>query len=123
MVLKGDKEFAIYGKQEGSVREETNAVSGTTVTSVQDQHPKPLHPLSHQHKEVEVRRENQPLRGRSPSQRFHRQPCKDFLEGICTKLPCDNWYFPECQFISQNRVENSAMSTRFRTGMLSNNKI
>ena len=60
MVLKGDKEFAINGKQEGSVREETNAVSGTTVMSVQNQYQKPLHPLSHQHKEVEVRRETGP---------------------------------------------------------------
>ena len=34
MVLKEDKEFAISGEQEDSVREETNAVSGTTVMSV-----------------------------------------------------------------------------------------
>ena len=39
------------------VREETNAVSDTTVVSVQNRHQKPLHPLSHQHQEVEVRRE------------------------------------------------------------------
>ena len=57
MVLKDEKEFAVSGKQKGSVREETNAVSGTTVMSVQNRHRKPLHPLSHQHKEVEMRRE------------------------------------------------------------------
>ena len=55
MVLKEDKEFAINGKQMESVREETNAVSGTSVTSVQNRHRKPLHVLSHQHQEVEVR--------------------------------------------------------------------
>ena len=60
MVLTEDKEFVIHGKQKGSVRVETNAVSGTTVMSVQNQHQKPLHPLSHQHKEVEVRREKVP---------------------------------------------------------------
>ena len=49
MVLKGDKEFAVSGKQKDSVREETNAV-------LRNQHQKPLHPRSHQHKEVEVRR-------------------------------------------------------------------
>ena len=38
------------------------------------------------------------LRGRSPSGRSNRQPCKDFLKGICTKLPCDNRHPPECQF-------------------------
>ena len=59
-MLKGDKENAINGKQKGSVRAETSAVSGTTVMSVQNQHQKRLHPLSHQHKEVEVRREKGP---------------------------------------------------------------
>ena len=34
MVLKEDKEFAVSGKQKGSVREETNAVSSTTVMSL-----------------------------------------------------------------------------------------
>ena len=58
VVLKEDKEFAISGKHKGSVREETSAVSGTTVMSVHNRHQKPLHPLSHQHQEVEVRREN-----------------------------------------------------------------
>ena len=56
MVLKEDKENATNGMHKDSVREETNAVSGTTVMSVQNQHQKPLHPLSHQHKEEEVRR-------------------------------------------------------------------
>ena len=45
-------EFAIGGKQE-----ETNAVSGTTVMNVQSRHQKPFHLRSHQHQEVEVRRE------------------------------------------------------------------
>ena len=59
------------------------------------------------------------LRGRSPSGKSNRQPCKDFLKGICTKLPCDNWHPPE----SQNRVVHSAISARFRTGRLRNNQI
>ena len=46
---------AINGKQKDSVRGETNAVSSTTMMSVRNQHQKPLHPLSHQRKEVEVR--------------------------------------------------------------------
>ena len=45
MVLNGEKEFAISGMQKGSVREETTAVSGTTVMSVQNRHRKPLHPI------------------------------------------------------------------------------
>ena len=43
-------------KQKVSVREETNAVSDTRVMIVQNRHQKPLHPLSHQHKDVEVHR-------------------------------------------------------------------
>ena len=55
-MLKEDKENAISGKQKDSVREGTSVVSGTMKTSVQNRHQRPLHPLSHQHKEVEVRR-------------------------------------------------------------------
>ena len=38
------------------------------------------------------------FRGRSPSGKTNRQPCKDFLKGTCTRLPCDDWHSPECQF-------------------------
>ena len=44
-------------KAKGQCSEETNVVSGTTVMSVQNRHQKRFHPLSHQHQEVEVRRE------------------------------------------------------------------
>ena len=54
VVLKEDKENAINGKQNDSVRDETSEVS-----SVQSRHQTPLHLLNHQHKEVEVHRGNQ----------------------------------------------------------------
>ena len=38
------------------------------------------------------------LRGRSQSGKSTRQPCKNFLKGTCTKLLCDYWHPPECQF-------------------------
>ena len=60
VVSKEDKENAINGKQKDSVREETSAVSSTTRISVQNRHQKPLHPLNHQHTEVEVCRGNAP---------------------------------------------------------------
>ena len=53
---KEDKENAINGKQKDSAREETSVVSGTMKISVQNRHQEPLHPLSHQRREVEVRR-------------------------------------------------------------------
>ena len=37
------------------------------------------------------------LKSRSPSGKTIRQPCKNFLKGTCTKLPCDYWHPPECQ--------------------------
>ena len=79
-VLKEHKENAINGKQKDSVREERCVVSGTTKISVQNRHQKPLHPLNHQHKEVEVLRGKKNLRGWSPSGKFARQPCKDYLK-------------------------------------------
>ena len=57
VALKEEKVFAISGKHKDSVREETNVISGTRVTIVQNRHQKPFHPLSHQNQEVEVRRE------------------------------------------------------------------
>ena len=98
MVLKEEQEFAISGNQKGNVRVETNAASGTTVMCVQNRHQKPLHPLSHQHQEVEVRRGKKNLRGRGPFGKTNRQPCKNFLKVTCTKLLCDKWHPPECQF-------------------------
>ena len=57
MALRGEKEFAISGKQKVSVREESNAVSDKRVMIVKNRHRKPLHPLSQHHQEEDVRRE------------------------------------------------------------------
>ena len=54
VALKEDKEFAINGELKVSVREETSVVSSTTVMSVQYRHQKPIHPVTHQNKEVEA---------------------------------------------------------------------
>ena len=55
MVLK-EEENETNGKRKDSVRGRTGVVSDTTKISVQNRHQKPLHPLNHQHKEVEVHR-------------------------------------------------------------------
>ena len=47
MVLKEEKVFVTSGKKKGSVRRETNAVSGMRVMIVRNRHRKPNHPLSH----------------------------------------------------------------------------
>ena len=37
-------------------------------------------------------------RGKSPSGRKSRWPCKDYLKGTCTNSFCDKWHPPECLF-------------------------
>ena len=37
-------------------------------------------------------------RGRSPSGRTSRWPCKDYLKGTCTSSFCEKWHPPECLF-------------------------
>ena len=38
------------------------------------------------------------LRGRRPSGRMSRLPCKDYLKGTCTTPFCEKWHLPECVF-------------------------
>ena len=37
-------------------------------------------------------------RGKSPSGRISRLPCKDYLKGTCTTPFCEKWHHPECLF-------------------------
>ena len=37
-------------------------------------------------------------RGKSPSGRRSRWPCKDYLKGTCTNSFCEKWHPPECLF-------------------------
>ena len=37
-------------------------------------------------------------RGKSPSGRMYRLPCKDYLKGTCTHSFCEKWHPPECLF-------------------------
>ena len=37
-------------------------------------------------------------RGKSPSGRMSRWPCKDYLKGICNNSCCERWHPPECLF-------------------------
>ena len=35
-------------------------------------------------------------RGKSPSGKISRQPCKEHLQGTCTNPSCEKWHFLEC---------------------------
>ena len=41
-------------------------------------------------------------RGKSPSGRMFRWPCKDYLRGTCNNSFCDKWHPPECLFCKTN---------------------
>ena len=41
-------------------------------------------------------------RGKSPSGRMSRWPCKDYLKGTCTNSFCEKWHPPECLFYKTN---------------------
>ena len=42
-------------------------------------------------------------RGRSPSGRMFRLPCKDYLKGTCTTPFCEKWHPPECLFYKSEK--------------------
>ena len=42
--------------------------------------------------------ERNALRGKSPSGRMSRWPCKDYLKRTCTNSFCEKWHPPECLF-------------------------
>ena len=47
-------------------------------------------------------------RGKSPSGRMARLPCKDYLKGTCTNSFCEKWHPLECLFYS--RLGKSALT-------------
>ena len=54
-------------------------------------------------------------RGKSPSGRMSRWPCKDYLKGTCTNSFCEKWHLPECLFYkSENgcRLEEKCSAHR-----------
>ena len=42
-------------------------------------------------------------RGKSPSGRMSRWPCKDYLKGTCNNSFCEKWHRPECLFYKTKR--------------------
>ena len=42
-------------------------------------------------------------RGKSPSGRMSRWPCKDYLKGTCNNSFCERWHPPECLFYKTKR--------------------
>ena len=60
--------------------------------------PNPSPSLSSCGRMREMRREPEVPKGKSPSGRMFRLPCKDHLKGTCTNSFCEKWHPPECLF-------------------------
>ena len=88
----------INGKQKDSVREETSVVVRHDEDKRAKPTPKTVPPSEPPTPRGRSASRKKNIRGRSPSGKFARQPCKDFLKGTCIELPCEIWHPPECQF-------------------------
>ena len=101
-------------KQKDRVR----GVSGTMKIRVQKPTPETAPPSEPPTQRGRSASKKKNVRGRSPTGKFARQPCRDYLKGICTKSLCDCWHLPNVHSLSLNRVVNSAISARLHTGRL-----
>ena len=95
-----DKEFLEIvgnGKPTGSVLKETIAVFVTMLVNVQNRHSRILLRYFLRSRVKNATRTKSP-RGKSPSGRMFRWPCKDYLKGTCNNSFCEKWDPPECLF-------------------------
>ena len=82
-----------------SVRKEIVVFPDTMKISVQNQQPtsaRPSEPLTEKDGRNTSRRKS--LRGRIPSGKLARQPCRDYTIGKCTRPSCDFLHPPECEY-------------------------
>ena len=97
-----DKEFLEIvgnGSSTGSVLQETIAVSATISISVEKLHHQiRLRILSCSRMRERKSSRTRSPRGKSPSGRMTRWPCKDYLKGTCNNSFCEKWHPPECLF-------------------------
>ena len=85
------------GKLTGDVRKKT-AVSDTKKDKrAKSTQPNPS-PRSSTQQNVKKASGTRSPRGRSPSGKMARLPCKDYLRGTCTTPSCEKWHPPECLF-------------------------
>ena len=59
-------------------------------------------------------------RGKSPSGRMCRWPCKDYLRGTCNNSFCEKWHPPECLFYKTKSVADFGRSALMHIARLMN---
>ena len=124
MVLKEEEVYVTSGKKKGSVRKETNAVSGMRVTIVRkNQNPEPPHLLSHRWHEVEARREKEASEAEGRLAEFF----DNRVDTIWKVLAGDHLVIigilPNLNSIKLNRDAKQGTSVCSRTTRLKNNQV
>ena len=97
IVVKEFLETVGNGKPAGSVLKETCSFRHDTNKRAKSTQPNPSPSSVMQQNERKSSRTRSP-RGKSPSGRNFRLPCKDYLKGTCTNSFCEKWHPPECLF-------------------------
>ena len=97
-VYKEFLEIVGIGNPTGSVLVETIVVSVTmSIKRAKMTQPNPSPNSFMQQDDRKTSRTRSP-RGKSPSGRMSRWPCKDYLKGTCNNSFCEKWHPPECLF-------------------------
>ena len=95
-VYKEFLEISGNGSPTGSVLEGTIAVSVTILINVEKMTQSNPPPNSFMQQNDRNASRTRSPRGKSPSGRMSRWPCKDYLKGTCTNSFCEKWHPPEC---------------------------
>ena len=62
-------------------------------------------------------------RGKSPSGRMSRWPCKDYLKGSCKNSFCERWHPPECLFYKSESGCRFGKGALMRIARLMNSRL
>ena len=96
--LKKSMESGINGKQKDSAQKETRSGSATMKISAEKHYNRSLPaPRAQTENDGKSTLKGKTLRGRSPSGKRSRRPCKNNTRGKCTTPSCDYRHPPECQ--------------------------
>ena len=84
--------------------------------------PPNLSPRSSTQQNVKNASRTKSPRGRSPSGKMARLPCKDYLNGTCTTPFREKWHPPECWFYKTEKDANLGTSAHAHTARLTNSQ-
>ena len=122
-VYKEFLEIVGNGSSTGSVLEETMVVSATTSISVEKMSQSNTSPNCFmQQNERKAFRTRSP-RGRSPSGRISRWPCKDYLKGTCNNSFCERWHLQNACSTRPRVVAGLGKSALMHTVRLMNSPV